>query len=182
MAKTDRNAGERIRSFPPIESPDARILILGSMPGVASLRARQYYAHPRNQFWRIMGALYGATPQRPYAQRIALLQENGVAVWDVLHSCVRRGSLDSAIENASVAPNDLPEFLRQHRKITAVRCNGALAYAAFRRYFGAACLQDFPWLDCRRLPSTSPAHASWSYARKSAAWRAALMATGARRA
>ncbi len=91
----------RVQSFPPIAAPGARLLILGSMPGAASLAAGQYYAHPRNAFWPILAALCHFPADAPYAARVAALQAAGVAVWDVLQSCVRPGSLDTAIERSS---------------------------------------------------------------------------------
>lgn len=160
----------RVRSFPPLEDARARVLILGSMPGAASLAARQYYAHPRNLFWPIMGALFGAGPDLPYAERSRVLGAKGVAVWDVLESCVREGSLDSAIEEDSIAVNDFEGFYRAHPGIECVFFNGAKAEAAYRRYVrpslgGAA--RDIGGL---RLPSTSPAHASLSFEQKRRAW------------
>ena len=100
-----------VRSFPPIESAAARVLILGTMPGIVSLRENQYYAHPQNAFWRIAGAILGFDAASPYAVRVALLRAAGIAVWDVLKSCTRQGSLDSDIVHATAVPNDLPAFL-----------------------------------------------------------------------
>src|SRR3954468_8036690 len=102
--------GTSIRSFPPIESRAARALVLGSMPGAASLRAGQYYAYRHNAFWPIMGALFGAGPEIPYGKRIAILRRAGLAVWDVLASCAREGSLDADIDEGSIVPNDFRMF------------------------------------------------------------------------
>jgi hypoxanthine-DNA glycosylase len=163
-----------LRSFAPVLAANARALILGSMPGGASLAASQYYAHPQNQFWRIMGTLYGAGPDLAYEQRLQTLQSAGISLWDVLHSCVRRGSLDAAIERASALPNDLPALLQTQPGIACICCNGLAAYQTLQRHFAPRLASDFPHIDVLRLPSTSPAHASWSYDRKRAAWAAAL--------
>jgi TDG/mug DNA glycosylase family protein len=176
-----RMPSARVHSFPAVVGADTRILILGSMPGLASLAAQQYYAHPRNQFWSIMGALYGAGPELPYARRLQLLQQHGLGMWDVLHSCVRRGSLDTAIEPDSVIANELLPLLRQGN-VMRLCCNGATAYAALQRHLGQSLAREFPQLDIRRLPSTSPANASWSYARKLRAFRQALEQPPAARA
>jgi double-stranded uracil-DNA glycosylase len=173
IERVRRMPSERVHSFPAVVGADTRILILGSMPGVASLAATQYYAHPRNQFWSIMGELYGAGPELPYARRLQRLQQCGLGLWDVLHSCVRRGSLDTAIERDSVIANELLPLLRQGN-VMRLCCNGATAHAALQRHFGQPLAREFPQLDIRRLPSTSPANASWSYARKLQAWRQAL--------
>jgi TDG/mug DNA glycosylase family protein len=159
-----------VRSFAPIAAPDAEILILGSMPGVASLEAGQYYAHPRNAFWPIMGDLYGAEPHLPYAERIAALRSRRVAVWDVLQSCERTGSLDTAIR--AEAPNDFAAFFAAHPGIRTVGLNGGKAAASFRKHAA-----DFLPEQARAhlLPSTSPAHAARSLGQKCALWRAALL-------
>jgi len=164
----------RVCSFAPVARPDARLLILGSMPGTASLAAQQYYAHPHNQFWRIMGALCDALPQLPYERRLERLQARGIALWDVFESCARPGSLDASIDPASVVVNDIPSLLRGCPQITRICCNGTTAYTAFNRHLGALLARVRPSLKIQRLPSTSAANASWSPARKLAAWRAAL--------
>lgn len=108
----------QVQSFAPIENANAHVLILGSMPGEASLRVGQYYAHPRNLFWHIMGELVGAGPGMPYEQRIRALRSANIALWDVLHSCSRKGSLDSNIDDGSLIANDFAAFFRRHPRIT----------------------------------------------------------------
>lgn len=163
-----------VRSFPPLAAPDARALILGSMPGVESLRAGQYYAHPRNAFWRIMGDLVGASPDLPYAARVRRLKQSRIAVWDVLAACAREGSLDSAIDEDSVIPNDLVTFLSRHKAIGHVFFNGATAERCFRRHVAPGL--ESGSLRLLRLPSTSPAHAARSYREKLAQWRTVSIA------
>ena len=158
-----------IHSFPPIAAPEARLLILGSMPGKASLLANQYYAHPRNAFWPIIGELFGAGPKMPYARRVRILKLARVAVWDVLASCTRGSSLDSDIDEASIIPNDFVSFFRAHPHIERVFFNGAKAEASFRRHVLPRI--EATRLRFARLPSSSPANASWSHARKLRAWR-----------
>ena len=167
-----RRLGERMsraRSFAPVEDPDAVILILGSMPGKASLAAGQYYAHPRNSFWPIMGELFGAHPGLPYAERLQVLKSSGIALWDVIASCTRQNSLDSRIEPASVVPNDFESFFRSHPAIRQVFFNGAKAEQCFQRHVRPSLKQQT--LHYWRLPSTSPAHAGMSYPEKLNAWR-----------
>ena len=160
----------RIHSFPPLARADARLVILGSMPGEASLAAGQYYAHPRNAFWPIMGHLFGFDPQADYAERVAALLEARVAVWDVLHSCRRSGSLDSRIRDDAV--NDFATFFADHPAISRLFFNGQKAEVSYRRHV----LPHLPrHLDCQRLPSTSPAHATLSFEAKLAAWRTAII-------
>ena len=159
-----------IRSFPPVADASARILILGSMPGEESLRAGQYYAHPRNAFWQLMGELFAADPELPYERRTQQLKKSGVALWDVLASCKRKGSLDSAIAADSITANDFQTFFARHRKINQVFFNGATAERSFRMHVLPG-LTAQP-LQYTRLPSTSPAHAALSHAQKRTAWRA----------
>lgn len=159
-----------IYGFPPLANPAAHRLILGSMPGKASLQAGRYYAHERNAFWRIMGDLLGAGPELDYPQRVEKLQAAGLALWDVMAACERAGSLDSAIVGSSVRPNDFSAFLAVNRKIRHIFFNGAAAEASFRRHV-LPTLKSPP-LRLTRLPSTSPAHAALAYAEKLAAWSA----------
>lgn len=161
-----------VRSFAPIADVSARVLILGSMPGAESLRTGQYYAHPRNTFWRIMGDLAGASPDMPYAARTHHLKKTGIAVWDVLAACTREGSLDAAIDQRSIITNDFPSFLAQHPRIRHVFFNGATAERCFRVHVQPAL--EGGALKLTRLPSTSPAHAALSFADKLRAWRIIL--------
>lgn len=163
----------RIASFPAIATAGARILILGSMPGAASLQAGEYYAHPRNAFWPIMAAVLGFEAGIAYRDRISALQANGVALWDVLKACRRSGSLDSDIEPASIEVNDFGTFLDAHPGITRVCFNGGTAERYFKRFVPAILTR--PDLHYTRLPSTSPAHAAMSFVDKAAAWQAALV-------
>jgi len=157
----------RLHSFPPVSSTDASVLILGSMPGKKSLQQNQYYAHPSNAFWKIMGELVGAHPQLPYRQRLDILRQSGIALWDVLASCERASSLDAHIRNESA--NDFASFFAQHPRITRVFFNGSKAEQCFRKYVEGR--QNLPVLEFQRLPSTSPAHAGMRYADKLEAWR-----------
>ena len=190
-----------IRSFPPVETARARVLILGSMPGRKSLEQNQYYAHPQNLFWRLMGDLLGAGAGLPganqpgagaglpganqpgagaglsYAARVRLLKANHIALWDVLESCTREGSLDSAIDDASIVPNDFASFYRSHPRIRRVFFNGAKAEASYRKYvLPVLAGSGHGPLAYLRLPSTSPAHAAMPYAQKRERWRAAVEA------
>ena len=165
-----------LQGLPPIARTDACVLILGSMPGAASLLAGQYYAHRQNRFWPYMASLIDADITLPYPQRVHRLQGAGIAVWDVIAYCQREGSLDSAIRDEAV--NDFAQFLDRHANIATVLFNGAKAETTFvRRVLPTL---RAPGLACRRLPSTSPANASQSDASKLATWRDALLASGAR--
>lgn len=162
--------GQRVRSFPAVHTGAARVLILGSMPGEASLAAVQYYAHPRNAFWPIMGALFGAGPELPYVQRLERLCAAGVALWDVIGACQREGSLDSAIARDSIVANDFTALFSACPGIGHVFFNGSAAEAAFRRHVKRP--PTGQPLRFTRLPSTSPAHAARSFEAKLAAWQA----------
>ena len=163
-----------VSSFPPVASRDATVLVLGSMPGVASLEAQRYYAHPRNAFWPIMGELLGFDPTQPYRARLTALRRSGVALWDVLARCVRPGSLDSDIDPRSVEVNDFAGFLQRHRRIERVLCNGGAAHQLFRRRALPTLPAPLGELEVLQLPSTSPANAGTRPAQKLARWRAAM--------
>jgi TDG/mug DNA glycosylase family protein len=164
----------QIHSFPPIAGGMPRVLILGTMPGKVSLRERQYYAHPQNVFWRIIGGILGFDPASPYDARVASVQSAGIAIWDVLKSCLRESSLDSAIDASSVVPNDFASFLAKHPQIRRICFNGAKAEALYLKHvrpFVAAS----PNVRYLRLPSTSPANASLALSEKMRAWQAILL-------
>lgn len=158
-----------IACFAPASRPDAHTLILGSMPGIESLRAGQYYAHPRNAFWPIMAELIGASPRLPYAERLQQLNDAGIALWDVLASCRREGSLDTAISADSLCANDFNAFYADHPHIRRVFFNGSMAETCYRRHVQPVLEQDTRHY--QRLPSTSPAHAARTFAQKLDAWR-----------
>ena len=160
----------RISSFPPVIGHRPRVLILGSIPGVASLVAQEYYAMPRNAFWPIMGELFGARFELAYQQRLDVLTASRVALWDVLGSCVRPGSLDSSIDTHSAAVNDFSQMLTDHPTIQRIFFNGKKAAEMYRRY--VLPLYDSITVDipCSTLPSTSPAHAAMSFGEKLSAW------------
>lgn len=159
-----------IQGFDPISAPDARILILGSMPGVASLEAGQYYAHARNAFWPIMGELFGAGHEKPYDERKAILKANGIAVWDVLKFCRREGSLDANIK--AEVPNQFEDFFAGHSQICRIGLNGAKAARSFRNF---AEIHAPAAAVAALLPSTSPAYAAMDLKRKCEVWREALL-------
>ena len=139
---------ERLQGLPPVIGRNARLLILGSFPGVASLRAQQYYGHPRNQFWPLLSAIWGVDlVAAPYHARLAELRRRGLGLWDVYASCLREGGLQLVAHNGG-------ESARAMRHIRALG------------------------LPVRRLPSCSPANASWSFERKLLAWREAFQAAG----
>jgi hypoxanthine-DNA glycosylase len=166
-----------LSGFPPIAAAGARVLVLGSMPSVASLARGEYYAHPQNAFWPIMGRLFGAGPTLPYAERKAVLIAAGVAVWDVLEACRRAGSLDTSIERDSEQVNDFATFFRKHRQIGTIFFNGQKAETAFRRHALAQLAVLERNFRYERLPSTSPAHAGRTFAAKLTAWQAVRRAT-----
>jgi hypoxanthine-DNA glycosylase len=164
-----------IYSFAPIADPHAEILILGSIPGKASLDANQYYAHPQNVFWRIMGELLDFDPTvASYAEKITALKSARIALWDVLQSCRRQGSLDSSIESASQRVNDFRLFFTQHAQIRHVFFNGAKAEVCFRRDVLNKNIPGLRQMHLTRLPSTSPAHAMLSFVQKRDQWQERL--------
>lgn len=165
---------ELLIGLPAIAPANARVLVLGSMPGAASLAAGQYYAHTQNAFWWIMGDVIGASPALAYGRRITALRRAGIALWDVIGSCRRQGSLDSAIDQESIRVNDVVALIAQRPGIRSVLTNGGMAGKLFRRHLAAAIAELPRAPDWHSLPSTSPANASWSREAKLAAWRHAL--------
>jgi hypoxanthine-DNA glycosylase len=152
-----------LTGFPPVADAGTRLLVLGSFPSVASLQAQQYYAHPRNQFWPLLSALFGLDLKAmPYAERVATVQARGLGIWDVYAACEREGSLDSAIEQATY--NDFAGLIARLPLLRGIAHNGGESARA-RRFTASFGLPVY------RLPSTSPANASWSFERKLAAWR-----------
>jgi hypoxanthine-DNA glycosylase len=160
-----------IAGFAPVVSGNAKVLILGSMPSVASLVRQQYYGHPRNAFWPIMGALFGAVPGLCYQQRKQILMENKIAVWDVLQGCNRLGSLDSNIKLASIKINDFADFFAEYKFIEQVFFNGAMAEKLYKKHILPTLNRRFAYLEYQRLPSTSPAYASLRLEEKIEAWK-----------
>jgi len=177
---------EKISSFEPIERGDARVLILGTLPSVASLKEGYNYGHPRNAFWYIIQALLlneplEMSPEKllPIEERKKLLIDNKIALWDSLHSAARPGSsLDSAIDLTTETPNDIPGFIRTHKQLRAVFFNGTKSESVFKRLVEPGMNSDAELLAeimkrpviFRRLPSTSPANAGISLEDKFAAW------------
>lgn len=154
-----------LRGFPPIVDGRAKVMILGSFPSAQSLATGQYYANPRNAFWTITGELFGFEPGTPYEARLATLQSHSVALWDVLGSCRRVGSADSAIEPKSLVVNDFGDLFAEYPGIAKVYFNGAKAAELYRRLAAAP-----DRIEYHRLPSTSPAHVMRPGA-KLAAWQ-----------
>jgi double-stranded uracil-DNA glycosylase len=157
--------------FPPIAGRDAHTLILGSLPGQKSLREQQYYAHPQNAFWKIVLQLFGSPSPAPYKQRVKILTDHGIALWDVLAAAERPGSLDSSIVHASARANDFESFFRAHPHIRRVFFNGRKAEELYRRFALPSLPDDIQELRYECLPSTSPAHAGMTFARKLDSWR-----------
>jgi len=166
--------GSSIHGFSPIENKFAEILILGSMPSEESLRAQQYYAHPRNAFWPIMMELLGGRIDLDYKDRAQLLIENRIALWDTLKSCVRNGSLDSAIIDNSIEVNNFNLFYRHHKNIRYIFFNGQKSRQVYNKFVLPELMESVQGIESSVLPSTSPAMASLSRRKKTDAWRAIL--------
>jgi hypoxanthine-DNA glycosylase len=164
-----------LQGLPPLLDAHTRLVVLGSFPGVASLRAQQYYGHPQNQFWKIVTTLLATDAATvlalPYAERAQWLLDQGVGLWDVYAACEREGSLDANIQRAQ--PNDLQILRTRCPALTAIAHNGGESFKHAKRSQALG-------LPVYRLPSTSPAHAAWSFERKLAVWREMFQATGFR--
>lgn len=159
-----------LSSFPPVSNSDAKVLIVGSMPGGESLRLQQYYAHPRNAFWYIITQLLNSNNDMEYEQKIALLKKANIALWDVLMSCEREGSLDTSIRNASIVINDFAEFYATHPKIKALYFNGAKAEQEYKKRVIPILAPHLQYIPSYRLPSSSPAMARLTKEEKHKHW------------
>ncbi len=160
----------RLTGLAPVIDARARVLILGSFPSAASLAAQQYYAHPQNQFWRILGAAIDQPlPAMDYPARIAAVQDAGIAIWDVYASCERAGSLDAAIRAA--LPNPLGEIKELALALRRICFNGRMAARRVREVEALG-------FEAVVLPSTSPAHAGMRFEEKLARWREGLAGAG----
>lgn len=159
-----------LQGLAPVIARHSRLVVLGSFPGEASLRAQQYYGHPRNHFWPLLSAIWGVDlVALPYAQRVAEMRRRGLGLWDIYARCRREGSLDQAIEDAEF--NDLAGLRRRAPGLRLVAHNGGESARAMKQVQALG-------LPVLRLPSSSPANASWSFDRKLAAWRAAFEQAG----
>jgi len=165
------------RGFPPIAGPGARVLVLGSLPSVKSVEKQQYYGHPQNAFWPVMGELFGAGLEMPYADRAETLVKNQLAVWDVLAASIRPGSMDAAIDETMARPNDFSRFFREQPRIGLVCFNGKAAARLYDRLVAPALEKGSNTPEYQTLPSTSPAYASMSFAEKLERWRVVRDAT-----
>jgi hypoxanthine-DNA glycosylase len=154
------------RGFEASADPSAKVLVLGSLPGEESLRRGQYYANPRNAFWRIVESLFGISREMPYEDRARKLNEVGVAFWDVCAAANRSGSLDQSIRRGTEVPNDFAAFLANHPNVKLICFNGAKAASLFRERVKLSTTMQY--ID---LPSTSPAHAAMSFEEKLKRWR-----------
>ena len=160
----------RLVGLPPVIGPGTRLLVLGSFPGVASLRAQQYYGHPQNQFWKILSALWSVDlVGLDYEDRLDAVHTRGLGIWDVYGACEREGSLDTAIRHAEL--NDFARVLRECPGLQAIAHNGGESFRHARHTQALG-------LPVHRLPSTSPANASWSFERKLQAWREVFATSG----
>lgn len=159
-----------LKGLAPVIDVTTRVLVLGSFPGVRSLQLQQYYGHPQNHFWRILGTLWNEPLlQLDYADRCQSALAHGLGIWDVYAHCEREGSLDSAIRNAVV--NDFAALQRHCPQLEAIVHNGGESWRHHRHTQALG-------LPVYKLPSTSPANASWSFERKLQAWREVLEAHG----
>lgn len=170
---------QRLHGLAPLVSGQTRLLILGSFPGAASLARQQYYGHPHNQFWPILEALWpahGPVRSLPYEARCDWLLARGLGVWDVYASCERQGSLDAAIRQPVV--NDFAAVLQACPHLHAMGYNGGESFSQSRHVCASLQASDRPAVGQYKLPSTSPANASWRFERKLAAWREVVQAAG----
>lgn len=162
-----------VHSFEPVIGRKPRILILGSMPGVVSLQAVQYYANPRNAFWPIMAELFGIKIDCDYEERVEQISCLPVVLWDTIKACHREGSLDSNIKKHQLEANNIPSLLKQYSDIRLVACNGATSEKYFNQLVKLRLPEDHGVV-VKRLPSTSPANATMNFDQKLSSWREIL--------
>ena len=165
---------KNINCFPALSSKNTTILILGSIPGKTSLNQQEYYAHPRNVFWKIMEIIYPEMNNLNYQQKCRILLKNKISVWDVLAECQRTNSLDSSINRNSIKINDFETFFSKHSQIKKVLTNGTLAFNLFDQKVFPKLTNLGIKINLIKLPSTSPANASQSFDTKLARWKAEL--------
>jgi double-stranded uracil-DNA glycosylase len=163
-----------VQSFAPVIAPGCHTLILGSMPGERSLAVAEYYGHPRNAFWPIMGQLFGFSVALSYGERLGKLNDAGIALWDVMASCEREGSLDTAIVAGSITPAAIPELLEKYPGIQRIVLNGTAAATVFRKHIAPKLAAANLRCTVLHAPSTSPAHASMRQEEKLRVWESLL--------
>lgn len=173
MPSQEAQQPTQVTSLPPRVLANCQVLVLGSLPGVASLQASNYYAHPRNLFWPVMGSLLGVNWTSDLEQRVQSLLHHRIGLWDVIGRCERRGSLDTAIVKKSIQPNPVADLVATLTQLRVIACNGQAAYHAWQRYIEPK-LVRIPLVYL--LPSTSPANASWSLTALTRAWAVAIHA------
>lgn len=162
-----RTRSKKLQSFKPVADRHSRILILGTMPGPIALKKREYYGFAGNHFWKIIPGLFGIHRALSYKEKIRLIKQKRIALWDVFRSCEREGAADSAIQYAT--PNDIPALLKKYPNIKTIFLNSRTAEKTFLRHFAASIKLPYHY-----LPSTSPAHASRSFTAKKKAWAVLL--------
>lgn len=167
LLSMSRAASDHVCGFAPLATANARVLILGSLPSRQSLQRNEYYGNPQNVFWRVMGELFDAGPGIPYKERTDALMRHGIAIWDVLQSSVRPGSMDAAIDVNKAAPNDFRLFYDEHPKLELLCFNGKKAAELYERLVASRGIGS---IELRTLPSTSPAYASMTFDEKVRQW------------
>ena len=172
MTRPEESTSVQSRGFRPVHSSDARVLILGTLPGPQSLALRQYYGNPANAFWPIMGRLVGAGPELAYPLRLKALTASRVAVWDVCQSACRVGALDADIDRSTIVPNDFARFLQAHPDIGRIFFNGQKAEQLYRRLVLPELPASLQGIARLTLPSTSPAYAAMRFEGKLERWQA----------
>jgi len=158
------------QSFPPIVDKKSKVIVLGSMPGEESLKAVEYYANSRNSFWKIMAELFEFDTSLKYDERTKILLKNKIALWDVVNSCERKGSLDSSIKDATIVENDFTCFFREYPNICYIVFNGEKAEREYKKRVLPNMSETKNRMKYHRLPSTSPAMAKMKFQQKKISW------------